>query len=496
MRRLFVLALVSLSTACGASAIEQRAVSPEARRPVSAARVALPAGSRATAVWVGPRGDGLIALRDGRVVSVDARGVTRTVDRFPGEVPSADEAPIATFAARRARSPLALVPGGALLVDRGMVRRAPLPAFLRSARAFTSLGAEALWATPAGLYTSQGDTWLAIDVVAPQDVAELVPFGARDAWVRVGSELRRLRVDAGAPPMVTWLDATPGVATSGVRSIARVDAERGAIASSEGVTVVGASTIRVFHGETKDGAPDVVGGGGGFAWVGWAGQILRTDGERWESLVAGVALGPGAQIGVDDASGAVALVLDANGDVLRVVVEETMRSSGLSNGDVVVDTRLELEALPPLREAPVAIDFVLDGGRSPLASRKEAPWGWAEGGGRARDIPNLAFGAHRVDIVGHFRSGETTTETIRFDYASPLGRVPLYGADVVPIFASHCARCHANGVARDLSSYAALSSQAALVRASVREARMPPDILLDRTSVAILTAWVDGNAPK
>lgn len=497
MRTLLACVAALVSTACaGSAAIERSAVSPEARRPVVAERVALPAGSQATAVWVGPRGEGLVALRDGRVLSVDARGRVRALDRFPGDAPSPDDAPIASFAARRAASPLALVPDGALLVDRGMVRRAPLPAFLRSARAFSSLGAEALWATPAGLYASQGDTWLAIDLAAPQDVLELVPFGARDAWVLVGPELRRLRVDKGTPARVTWLDATPGVDVGRVRSIARVDADRGVIASAEGVTLVGPSAVRVFHGEPNDGVPDVVGGGGGWAWVGWAGQLLRTDGERWESLVGQVPFGAGsrARIAVDDASGAVALVLDAIGGVLRVVAEETMRSSGVSGGDVVLDTRLELEALPPLREAPDAIDFVLDG--VTLATRKEAPWGWARDGARARDLPALAFGAHRVDVIGRFRGGETKTQTVRFEYASPLGRVPLYGADVVPIFASHCARCHANGVARDLSSYAALSAQAALVRASVREARMPPDILLDRTSVAILTAWVDGNAPK
>jgi hypothetical protein len=34
------------------------------------------------------------------------------------------------------------------------------------------------------------------------------------------------------------------------------------------------------------------------------------------------------------------------------------------------------------------------------------------------------------------------------------------------------------------------------VRAAVRERRMPPDILLDPTSTAILTAWVDGGTPR
>ncbi|WP_198102375.1 hypothetical protein, partial [Clostridioides difficile] len=83
----------------------------------------------------------------------------------------------------------------------------------------------------------------------------------------------------------------PGVELGKARAIARVDPARGAIASALGVTIVAPGSIKVYEGDAKDGAPDALGGGGGWAWVGWGGQLLRTDGDKWESLVGGLALG-------------------------------------------------------------------------------------------------------------------------------------------------------------------------------------------------------------
>ena len=493
----FLCISITALTGCASSGgIEHRALAPEIKRPLVAERVALPAGATATAAWIGSQGEGLIALRDGRVLAIDARGVVRPVDRIPGETPRPNEAPIVVFAARDRGNPLGLVAGGALAFQGGMLRRASLPGFLADARAFAPLGSEALWATPNGLYATRGDQWIDVQAAngALKDVVDLVPIGdgdRRETWVLRGGIVQRLRVDGSG---VTWIEAAPGVELGPVRAIARVDPMRGAIASAQGVTIVGPGSIRVFEGDARDGAPDVLGGGGGWAWVGWAGQLLRTDGERWESLVGGVSLGASARIAVDEGAGASALVVDASGGVLRVVAEEALRASGLVDGALLLDTRIELEAIAPRPTELEGVRFLVDGRE--IVVRTEAPWGWASDGGRTRDLRDLGFGTHRVDVVARYKGGATLKRAIAFDYVSPLGRVPTYGADVVPIFAARCGRCHANGVARDLTSYAALSGQAAAVRASVRESRMPPDILLDATSVAIITAWVDGNTPK
>ncbi len=489
--------LCLLHTGCASvGGIEHRALAPEVKAPLVAERVALPAGATATAAWIGSQGNGLIALRDGRVLAIDARGEVRSVDRIPGEAPRPNEAPIVAFAARDRGNPLGLVAGGALAFQGGMLRRASLPAFLADARAFAPIGSEALWATPNGLYATRGDQWIDVQGAGGglKDVVDLVPIGEgarRETWVLRGGVVQRLRVDSSG---VTWIEAAPGVDVGPVSAIARIDPTRGAIASARGVTIVAPGSIRVFDGDARDGAPGAIGGGGGWAWVGWSGQLLRTDGDRWESLVSGVSLGASARIAVDEGAGASALVIDASGGVIRVVAEEALRASGIVDGALLLDTRIELEAIAPRPADLERVRFLVDG--KEIAARTEAPWGWASDGGRTRDLRDLGFGAHRIDVVAHYKGGATLKRAIAFDYVSPLGRVPTYGADVVPIFAARCGRCHANGVARDLTTYAALSGQAAAVRASVRESRMPPDILLDATSVAIITAWVDGGAKR
>ena len=140
------------------------------------------------------------------------------------------------------------------------------------------------------------------------------------------------------------------------------------------------------------------------------------------------------------------------------------------------------------------VTFLVDGRE--LTTRKEAPWGWGDGGARARDVAALTFGAHTLEAVAHYKGGDELRRALHVERRSPLGRVPSYAKDVAPIVTARCARCHANGVAHDLTGFESLSMEAPLVRASVREGRMPPDIRLDPTSAAILTAWVDGDTPR
>jgi hypothetical protein len=480
-----------------AGGIVHRGISPDLRRPLVAARLPLPPGSIATAVWMGPEGSGLVALRDGRLFAVDPRGGIHAVDPLPGEFQARTDTVIA-FGDRGGGSPVGLTSRGAVLVDGGVAHHDAVPPFLSDARALAPLANEALWATSGGLFLSRGPEWVSIEAsTGPlRDVTNLVPVGdvrRGEAWVLAGPTLRKLRVD-GAGAHVTWVDAAPGIELAGgVRAVARVDATRAALATSKDVAIVGPDAIRVFAGEDSDGPPAALGGGGGWAWVGWRGRILRTDGDRWESL-ASLTLGEGSRIAVDPAAGATALVLDQAGGVARIVAADAMRTSGIADGATTLDPRIELEALPSRSEGLESVSFRVDGNE--VAVRKEAPWGWAPDGGRSRDLKLLAFGTHTVDVVGRYRGGGTLTRSLRFDYASPLGRVPTYATDVTPIYIARCARCHSNGVAHDLATYDALSREATRVRASVREGRMPPDILLDRTSVAILTAWVDGDTPR
>jgi hypothetical protein len=368
-------------------------------------------------------------------------------------------------------------------------------------RAFAALGGEALWATPGGLFAGLAGQWVGIeDASGPRrSVVDLAALdgvdGAREAWVQEGATLRRVRIDGGAAPRILWFDAAPsGVDLGAIGAIARVDGARVAALSSRCLAIVGRDQVRLFRGAASDGLPAAVGGGGGYAWVAWAGQLLRTDGERWAAIARGAALGRGARIAVDGGAGTAALVVDDEGALFRVEAASALRLSGLRDGDAITDTRLELEATTPGPGFRGSVTFAIDG--RPLATRAEPPWGWGEGGARSRDLRELSFGAHRVTVVARAEVGAALQRSLRITYVSALRRVPTYEVDVAPIYAAHCARCHDNGAAHDLRGYDAFSGERSRVRAAVREGRMPPDILLDGVSTAVMTAWLDGGTPR
>jgi len=97
MRALTVLALAC--TACGgAAAIQERALDPQRATPIAIEHVALPKDAKASAAWAGPSGDALVALRDGRLFAIDARGRAMVVERAPDDPATPDEGPIVAFA--------------------------------------------------------------------------------------------------------------------------------------------------------------------------------------------------------------------------------------------------------------------------------------------------------------------------------------------------------------------------------------------------------------
>ncbi len=487
------LALGLTMTGCAAgSAIVDSPIHATTRMPLVAERLPLP--GVAVAIHVTPQGEGLIALSDGRILSVSVAGQVGPVDPVPGEVRR--EGTFA-FADVSATTSMAIAETGVMRIEHGLLNDDARARGMHGARVYGWRGAhDAIWATTGGLFSTWGDQVVEVQSASGsiRGVAQIVPF-LGDTWIRTGPRVQRLKLARAGDgsPRVTWLDAAPGTQLGAVRSIARLDATHGVVASDRGVTLVSSDAILTFHGEPGEGAPDALGGGGGWAWVGWDGAILRTDGRVWEALVSGVALGPNARIAVDEGTGASALVLDGAGRVVRVVAEDALRTSGVTDGASVFDTRLELEVVPGSGRPPRSVSFLVDG--SPLGTRTAAPWGWGDDGARLLDVDRLSFGAHRFDVTATYEGGVTRRRSIRIEYGSPLGRVPSYAKDVSPLYAARCSRCHSGGVARDLSGYGRLSSQAAAVRASIREGRMPPDIKLDAASAAMFTSWIDGAAP-
>lgn len=489
-----------------------------ARMPFVARRVQLPAGARAFRGWMGEEGQAVVSTLDGRFFAIDPRGIASPIDRLPGETPTADDVRVSSIVARAPGELLALTPGSGLLVQNAMVRSAQLPAFLQGARTFARFGDGALWATTTGLFLGSASEWIRIDdargaVTNAEELATITATGAREAWLRAGTTVRRVRMREGERPLFTEMPTNIELGT--VHGLASMGDDRAVVATSRGVLFLRQNEATGFGVGGGRADPDAVAGGGGRAWVLWATDILRTDGVRWEALARDPKIGQLSRV-YSDTTGNSALVIDDEGGIIRVDVEERVRLSGVRDGEVVVSATTPLEVVPWRDMEPTAVEYYVDAETTPSARRTSAPWGWgyrieydAMGrpifnatGDRLRETATQVgstrgneFVPHQVRVV--VRYGEMMVQrTIGFGYQSPFGRVPTYEADIAPLYLARCARCHNNSVAEDLSTYDLLSGRKLATRLALRERRMPPDLPLDPVSEALFVAWIDGNVPQ
>lgn len=489
-----------------------------ARAPALARRVALPEGARAFRAWMGDEGQAVVVTRDGRFFAIDPRGVATAVDRVPGETQTAEDVRVSTLVARAPGELFALTPGAGLLVQNSLVRSAQLPMFLRGARTFTRLGDESLWATPTGLYLGVASRWVRVDdasgaVTQAEELAAVRSALGREAWMRVGDRVRRVRVREGSAP--TFIEMPTNVELGAVHGLASMGDDRAVVATSRGVLFLRGNEASGFGVGGGRPDPDAVAGGGGFAWVLWGTDILRTDGVRWEALARDPKLGQLSRVATD-ATGNSAIVIDDDGALIRVDVEERVRVSGLRDGEVVVGTTASLEVVPWRDAEPMSVEYFVDGEAMPSARRTQAPWGWGyvtepgpmgaivnnANGSRSRELATQLprrsegpYGPHAVRIVVRYADA-TFERTIGFGYQSPFGRVPTFAMDIRALYEARCARCHSNSVAEELGTYELLSARRASLRLALRERRMPPDFPLDAVSEALFVAWIDGNTPE
>jgi hypothetical protein len=368
------------------------------------------------------------------------------------------------------------------------------PAPAGGERAATSLGAESLVATPTGLFVHDAAGWSSIDrdgapVVDAVDLAPRPSTDAPEAWVREPNAVFRLRLETAR---AAWFKVPLPATVGAVRGMAPLGA-RLALATDRGVAVVDGDDVRLVHARDGEPAPSAIAGAGGAAWIAWGDAVLRTDGYSWTALARGLSLGTGARILPED-DGASATVVDAQGTAYRIVGAEGVRVAGFPDHLRTADTRLDLAAIPADGTDLVSVDYFVDGAR--VATRTQAPWGWGLSGAPALDVATVRYGAHVVRVDAKTKRGHVLTRTRAFDYTPPASGVPSYARDIVPLFRARCASCHDQGVARDLTTYERMRSIGARLRSSIRERRMPPDFAIDEESIAVFTAWVDGDSPR
>ena len=497
------------------------------RVPAALTPVVLPDGEPVVAQWVSPEGDAVLATRGGALYGIDVYGAVREIERIPGDPRLPGDAPVGLITERDAQTPLLLSPSGGSLVLDGWAQRAQLPAILRGARAHARWGAEALWATGAALYATDGPRWLQIDRGdrPVTDVVAMVPGAvsdaAREAWVlREGGALETLRVTAqGDTRSARWGEALPGFSVGVVRAIAASGDDRYLSRRDDLLRVRASGLVERLRVPGELGGPVALTPAGPWLWAAWdngpegvnLGRInpassvemiargvqpfarrvgavtvrLAADGERGESAVLTLR----AMESPDD-GGAPA---EAS-RTLRVVVLPRVALGGVAEGGAVTFAQVPLRALPPRPDAVVGVDFALDGTR--LETVTAPPFAWGGGGRLVRDLPTLEFGAHTATVTVRYAGAEPLRRERRFSYLSPLGRVPTYATDIAPVYESRCARCHSSGIARDLRGYDRLSAQAPTVAQALLSRRMPPDLAVDEPTVLLFTSWIAGGAPR
>ncbi|MFO0627509.1 MAG: hypothetical protein U0325_18015 [Polyangiales bacterium] len=497
------------------------------RVPTSLTPIVLRGDEAVVAQWVSPEGDVVLAARGGALYGVDVYGAVREIERIPGDPRQPGDAPVGLITERDPQTPLLLTPGGGSLILDGWAQRAQLPAILRGARAHTRWGAEALWATGAALYATDGPRWLQIDRGdrSVTDIVAMVPGPlrdtARDAWVlREGGVLETLRVTAqGETRSARWTEPLPGFVVGTVRAIAALGDARYVSRRDDLLRVRSSGLVERLRVPGELGGPVALAPAGPWLWAAWDNgpegvNLGRIDPAGTVEMIArGVqpfARRMGAatvRLAADGERGETAVVtlraMESPGDggapieasrTLRVVVLPRVALAGIAEGGAVTFARVPLRALPPRPDAVAGVDFSLDGTR--IETVTSPPFAWGGSGRLVRDLPTLEFGAHTVAVTVRYVGAEPLRRERRFSFLSPLGRVPTYDTDIAPVYESRCARCHSSGIARDLRGYERLSAQAPTVVQALLSRRMPPDLAVDEPTVLLFTSWIAGGTPR
>jgi hypothetical protein len=489
------------------------------RVPFVARRLTVPIDVKARTGWIGDEGEAIFATLTGDLYAVNPRGDLTSIDRIPGETVSAAERRVTSLIARSPTEVLALTASNAVLIQNSLARRAQLPTQFNGALCAAVAGGASVWGTSTGVYLSTGAMLLQLndargpvttaDAIAPVETAP----GAVEFWLKTGPNVRRVRYVDGAAP--TFTEMPVNLPLGAVYHLASMGDDRAVISTERGLFVLRGNEATGFVSSVR-GEPGAVAGGGGKAWVIWDTDVLRTDGNVWEALARDPRFGANSKISVDR-SGNSALVIDDDGAVVRIDVEERLRLSGFRDNETIITPTAGLEVVPwRVATEPSEVSWFVDNEMMPTVSRMMAPWGWGYSvdvnamgmaivnptGVRTRELATQLpmqrtgpYGMHSVRVV--VKHGmESIERSVSFQYVSPFGRVPTYMTDIAPLYAARCARCHQNSVAEELSTFELLRNKRGTLRLALRERRMPPDLPLDSVSEALFLAWIDGNFPQ
>jgi hypothetical protein len=261
---------------------------------------------------------------------------------------------------------------------------------------------------------------------------------------------------------------------------------------------------RGFTRFTLGQAPEGLVAAGRFVWLSAGGRVYRYDAARsvWGEVKA---LG-GARLLAADASGSV--WLRADGRSLELNTGTVPRVVGLFEGARVYTTDLRVRARLPSAAAPEAVRFALDDGEQVERARSDAQplegsaqdlMEFALGGFDAAQreqgfsLAGLTSGLHTLTITARFATGETRRE-LTFELRESAATKLSFAEDVLPIYETRCAKCHAMGPGHALSSFEQWVAEKERIVRAVVELRMPADGPLDPAQIQIVQRWAAGGA--
>jgi hypothetical protein len=243
---------------------------------------------------------------------------------------------------------------------------------------------------------------------------------------------------------------------------------------------------------------------GRFLWLSAGDSVFRYDARRsaWGEVKGLSAV----RMLAADASGS--LWLRANQRSLELSSGSVPRVVGLFEGERVYARDLRVRARLPSAAAPEAVQFALDDAAPveraltearPLEGSAQGLLEFALGGFDAAEreqgfsLAGLASGLHTLTITARF-AGQETRRELTFELRESAATQLSFVKDVLPIYETRCAKCHAMGPGHALSEYAQWVEERERIVRAVVELRMPADGPLDPAQIQIVQRWAAGGA--
>ena len=457
------------------------------------------------------RGGGVFATPEGTAVRLRSDGSRAALESHPGN--SAAPGKVLRVLASGPHSALVAAENGVYLAESGWLiepawREALEPTGIRGA----ALGADGVaWiAHERGLFRrEQGElSELKLGSASLGGISALAvapaPDGSSAVWFAQGETLGYARQTSR-----TRYEVVEGALTDlggEVRAMASISSTPTAPAELWLITdkVLLRHDSSGFHRYELEQAPRALVAGGRFLWLSTEDSLYRYDPDRrrWgqvQGLRAPALLAA-------DASGS--LWLRAAERSLTLSSGTVPRVWGLFEGARVYSTDLRVRALLPAVAEPMSVRFALDDGEEVERRAEEARMAeegpdaqleFALGGFDAAlreqgfSLAGLSSGLHTLSITARFASGETRRQ-LTFELRESAATKLSFKDDVLPIFETRCAKCHATGPGHALDSYETWVAEKDRIVSAVVELRMPADGPLDPSQIQIVQRWAAGGA--